>query len=80
MLILWCVQKPPGLEGLTMSNLESRLAKLEAVQETPHREYSDAERAVRCAYLLERGGPDADKLRALLANVDASQEHDHVKP
>lgn len=63
-----------------MSNLETRLAKLEAVQQTPRREYTDTERAVRCAYLLERGGPGADKLREILDNVDALQGGDHAKP
>ncbi len=52
-----------------MSNLEARLAKLETVQQAPRLQYSDAERAVRYAYLLEKGGPDADKVRALLAKV-----------
>ena len=63
-----------------MATIETRLAKLEAVQQAPRREYTDAERAVRCVYLLEQGGPDADKLRLLLANVDASQGDDHAKP
>ena len=59
-----------------MSNLETRLAKLETIQQAPRRQYSDAERAMRYAYLLEKGGPDADKMRALLAKV----EDDHAKP
>lgn len=61
-------------------NLETRLAKLEAVQQTPHQAYTDTERAVRYAYILEKGGPDADKLRAMLENVDASQGNEHAKP
>jgi len=60
-----------------MSNIETRLAKLEAVQQVPRREYSDMERAIRCAYLLAQGGPDADKVRALLDKVP---ENDHDKP
>ena len=59
-----------------MSNLETRLAKLEAVQQAPRREYTDAERAVRYDYLLAQGGPDADKVRALLEKVG----DDHAKP
>ncbi len=59
-----------------MSNLETRLAKLETIQQAPRRQYSDAERAMRYDYLLEKGGPDADKMRALLAKV----EDDHAKP
>jgi hypothetical protein len=54
-------------------SIEARLAKLESVQQAPTREYSDAERAVRCAYLLAQGGPDADKVAALLAQVDEKQ-------
>jgi len=59
-----------------MINLESRLTKLETIQQAPRRQYSDAERAMRYAYLLEKGGPDADKVRALLAKVG----DDHAKP
>ncbi len=59
-----------------MSNLETRLAKLEAVQQAPRREYTDAERAVRYDYLLAQGGPDADKVRALLEKVG----DDHAEP
>ena len=47
-------------------NLEARLAKLETIQQAPRRQYSDAERAVKYVYLLEKGGPDADKVRALV--------------
>lgn len=60
-----------------MATIETRLAKLEAVQQAPRREYSDAERAVRYAYLLEQGGPDADKARALLEKVPGG---DHAMP
>ena len=59
-----------------MINLESRLTKLETIQQAPRRQYSDAERAMRYAYLLAQGGPDADKMRALLAKVG----DDHAKP
>ena len=59
-----------------MSNIAARLTKLESVQATPKRQYSDAERAVRYTYLLEKGGPDADKLRALLEKAG----DDHDKP
>lgn len=57
-------------------SLESRLTKLETVQQAPRREYTDTERAVRAAYLLERGGPDADKLRALLEKVPGGDHDD----
>ena len=77
MMILWRGLRPLDLEGVTMSNLESRIAKLEAVQEASGREYSDMELAVRIAYLLETGGPDADKVRALLDKVPGD---DHDKP
>ena len=60
-----------------MAKIETRLAKLEAVQQAPRREYSDAERAVRYAYLLEQGGPDADNARALLEKVPGG---DHAMP
>ncbi|HOE40608.1 MAG TPA: hypothetical protein PLB25_03080 [Rhodoferax sp.] len=60
-----------------MSNLESRLTKLEAVQQTPRRQYTDTERAVRYAYLLAQGGPLADRLRSLVEKVP---EDDHAKP
>ena len=63
-----------------MATIETRLARLEIAKRAPTREYSDAERAVRYAYLLEQGGPDADKLRAVLANVNALQGNEHVKP
>lgn len=54
----------------TLSALESRLAKLEAIRQAPPRgQYTDMERAIRCAYLLEQGGPDADKLQKLLYRV-----------
>ena len=59
-----------------MSNLGTRLTKLETVQQAPRRQYSDAERAVRCTYLLAQGGPDADKVRALLEKVPGD---DHAK-
>ena len=58
------------------TSIETRLAKLETIQQAPRREYSDAERAVRYDYLLAQGGPDADKVRALLAKVG----DDHAKP
>ena len=60
-----------------MGNLESRLAKLESVQQAPRGEYTDAERAVRYAYLLAQGGPNADKVRAILAQSDANQGCSH---
>ena len=60
-----------------MATIETRLAKLEAVQQAPRREYTDAERAVRCVYLLAQGGPDADKVRALLEKVPGG---DHEQP
>lgn len=60
-----------------MGNLESRVEKLESVQVSPRREYTDAERAVRYGYLQEQGGPDADKARELLEKV---QGGDHAKP
>ena len=59
-----------------MATIETRLAKLETAQQAPRRQYSDAERAMRYAYLLAQGGPDADKVRALLAKVG----DDHAKP
>jgi hypothetical protein len=52
-----------------MSNLESRLGKLEQIQQAHRRVLSDAELAVRIDYLLEKGGPVADKVRALLEKV-----------
>ncbi len=58
------------------TSIETRLAKLETIQQAPRRQYSDAELAVRIDYLLEKGGPDADKVRALLAKVG----DDHAKP
>jgi len=57
-------------------SIETRLAKLETIQQAPRRQYSDAERAMRYAYLLAQGGLDADKVRALLAKVG----DDHAKP
>lgn len=60
-----------------MRNLETRLSKLEAVEQAPRGQYSDAERAVRYAHLLEQGGPDADKVRAILAQSDANQGCSH---
>ncbi len=60
-----------------MATIETRLAKLETIQEAPRRQYSDMERAIRCAYLLAQGGPDADKVRALLAKVP---EVNHEQP
>lgn len=50
-------------------SLESRLTKLETVQQAPRRQYSDAELAIRIDYCLEQGGPLADKVRALLEKV-----------
>ena len=76
MLILWRGRRLLDLKGLAMSNLGTRLAKLETVQQAPRRQYSDAERAVRCTYLLERGGPGAALVRALLEKVP---EDDHAK-
>ena len=60
-------------------NLETRLVKLETVQQAPRREYTDAERAVRLAWALEKGGPTADRLLALLAGANA-RRGDHVEP
>ena len=60
-----------------MATIETRLAKLETIQEAPRREYSDMELAVRIAYLLETGGPDADKVRALLDKVQGKK---HEQP
>lgn len=59
-----------------MSNIASRLTKLEVVQQAPRRQYSDAELTVRIEYALEQGGPVADKVRALLEKVG----DDHDKP
>ncbi len=59
-----------------MATIETRLAKLETAQQAPRRQYSDAERAMRYAYLLAQGGSDADKLRALLEKVG----DDNAKP
>ena len=59
-----------------MATIETRLAKLETIQQAPRRQYSDAERAMRYAYLLAQGGSDADKLRALLEKVG----DDNAKP
>jgi len=61
-----------------MATIENRLVRLEAVQHAPGREYTDAERAVRYAYLLAQGGPDADKARAILAQSDEKQGCRHV--
>ena len=52
-----------------MSNIQSRLGKLEQIQQAHRRVLSDAELAVRIDYLLEKGGPDAEKVRALLEKV-----------
>lgn len=60
-----------------MATIETRLARLEIAKRAPTREYSDAERAVRYAYLLEQGGPDAAKVRAILAQADTKQECNH---
>ena len=60
-----------------MATIETRLARLESVQQSQERAYTDAEIAVRLVYILETGGPDADKVRALLEKVP---EDDHVKP
>ena len=56
-----------------MRNLEARLTKLETVQQAPRRNYTDAERAVRYTYLLAQGGPDADKVRALVEKVPGGE-------
>ncbi len=58
-------------------SLESRLEKLEAVQQAPRRQYTDMERAARYAYLLEKGGPDADRATAILAQAGDKQGHSH---
>ena len=76
MLNLWRVRKPLDLEGQIMS-LESRLTKLETVQQAPRRQYSDAELAIRIDYCLEQGGPLADKVRALLEKVPGG-DHDNT--
>ena len=60
-----------------MATIETRLARLEISKRAPTREYSDAERAVRYAYLLEQGGPDADKVRAILAQSDVERGYSH---
>ena len=60
-----------------MATIETRLSRLETVQQAPRRQYTDTERAMRAAYLLERGGPDADKLRALLEKVPGG-DHDNT--
>jgi len=49
-----------------LATIESRLSRLETVQQAPRRAYTDAERAVRYTYILSKGGPDADKLRELV--------------
>lgn len=59
-----------------MATIETRLSRLETVQQAPRREYSDVELAVRIAYCLEQGGPLADKVRALLEKVG----DDHAEP
>ena len=59
-----------------MATIESRLTKLETVQQAHRRVLSDAELAVRIDYLLEKGGSAADKVRALLEKVG----DDHAKP
>lgn len=51
-------------------NLETRLAKLETVEQAPRREYTDAERAVRLKWAIAQGGPTAERLLAILANAD----------
>ncbi len=63
-----------------MATIETRLARLEVAKRAPTREYSDAERAVRYAYLLEQGGPDADKVRAILAQSAAKLGNNHEQP
>ena len=55
-----------------MATIETRLARLETIQQAPWRQYSDAERAVKYVYLLERGEPDADKVRALVEKTPES--------
>lgn len=54
-----------------MRNLETRLAKLETLQQAPRYQYTDAERAVRVVWLLDTNGPGADRIRELLARVPA---------
>jgi len=62
------------------TNLETRLEKLECAQErATGRTFTDAERAVRLAWALEKGGPTADRLLAILAGADKrTNDHDHT--
>ena len=56
-----------------MASIETRLAQLENAQtKTDHGSYTDAERAVRAVWLLKKGGPEADRIRELLAAADAN--------
>ena len=59
-----------------MATIETRLSRLESVQQAPRRNYTDAERAVRYTYLLAQGGPNADKVRALLEKVPGDEHGD----
>lgn len=59
-----------------MATIETRLSRLETVQQEPRRQYSDTERAIRYAHLQEKGGPDADKARALLEKIP-EDNHEH---
>lgn len=62
-----------------MASLETRLAQLESAQtKTNHSSYTDAERAVRAAWILKKGGPAADRIRELLAAA-AVKGDDHVE-
>lgn len=63
-----------------MNNLETRLSRLEVAQYAPRRQYTDMERAVRLVYLLETGGPTADRLLAMLAEADEKHGVSHEQP
>ena len=62
------------------TNLETRLEKLECAQaRATGRAYTDVERAVRLARALEKGGPTADRLLAILVTTDnRTANHDHT--
>jgi len=61
-----------------MASIETRLAQLEGAQtKTDHSRYTDAERAVKAAWLLKNGGPGADRIRELLAAADANGDEHH---
>ena len=62
------------------TNLETRLEKLECAQaRATGRSYTDAERAVRLAWVLEKGGPTADRLLAMLATTEErTDDHGHA--